>query len=189
VPKKFIENKLKNNISHQGIMLLVKPYPYFDKEKIFHKKCKLCIIINNIKDPINFGKIIRLSLAFSVDFIAITKNKSTQISQIVEKTSSGAAAIVPIIQIGNFIQFLNFLKKEEYSIIGISNGNYTSLWKYSFSKKIAIILGSEECGINNTIKKKCSKIINIPINKSLNSINISNAAGIILYEINKQIFN
>ena len=81
VPKKFIENKLKNNISHQGVMLLVKPYPYFDKEKIFHKKCKLCIIINSIKDPINFGKIIRLSLAFSVDFIAVTKNKSTKISQ------------------------------------------------------------------------------------------------------------
>ncbi len=170
-------------------MLLVKPYPYFDKNKLLHKKCKLCIIVDSVKDPRNFGKIIRLSLAFSVDFIAVTKNKSAQISQIVEKTSSGATAIIPIIQIKNLINFLKLLKKENYSIIGISNGNYISLWKHSFSKKTAIVINSEKSGIKNKIKEKCDQIINIPINKSLNSINVSNATGIILYEINKQTFN
>lgn len=165
--------------NHQGIILDIAPYEYYDIQNIINQN--LIIMLDHLEDPHNFGAIIRTSEAAGVGGIIIPKDRSVSVNSTVMKVSTGAIEKIPICQVTNLSQTIDYLKKNGYWIIG-TDMEGTDYKKIDYSGKICIIIGNEGKGISNLISKKCDFIASIPMRGSINSLNASVAAGIIIFE-------
>ncbi len=186
VTKKFLNNLLNIEVSHQGIILLTKPYPYQKLNDILKKSNKQCLVLSEIQDPRNLGRIARTAWAFFVDFIIISKNKCAQVSGIAEKTASGALSKIPIVRVNSISYSLSVLKLSKFWILGAVCGKYKTFWNFNIKKKIALVVGNESKGIKSSILKRCDDLVNIPMRDDVNSLNVSDCSTIMLYEILKK---
>ena len=183
--KKFF-NKifLNKDINHQGYAALIKPF----KDIIFNDFLKerenqkiIFLIIDNIQDDRNIGSIIRTSVAFGVDAIIVNKREFREKSQEMYKSASGGMEFINIIKVSNLNNAIEILKKNQVWIYGLDgNSKSSSVFKENFDKRLAFVLGSEDLGIKNLVKQNCDKILRIPINSNIGSLNVSNAAAAIL---------
>ncbi len=178
-----------------GICAKVSNYSYSDLDlflsKNTGKKTKL-IILDNITDIGNFGAIIRSAFAFEFDGIIIPKHRSAEVNKDVSRTSAGALEEIKIFQVSNIVQSIKNLKENGFWIYGtdVGNGkNIIPVGKMEFTFPMALILGSEDRGISRLSRENSDFLVKIDINKELDSINVSVAAGIIFYEINKRLKN
>ncbi len=186
--KKF--NKL--NISHQGVIVFIKKNIFNFRLNDFlnriKKKNSFFLILNNIMNPYNLGACIRTAVASGISGIIVSKNNTVSIeNSIVHKTSSGSIYKTFIFQYSNISNIINIFKNKKYFVIGTTIEKYNCIFNYNFSKinSLVLILGSEDKGIKKSIKKKCDILVNIPI-KNINSLNLSVACGISIFEILRQ---
>jgi len=184
-------SKMAPGISHQGILCeILFPTPndvnhFFRKKKYDHKS--IVLILDSITDPRNLGACLRSASAFNVDAVILNKYNSAPINQHVFKTSVGALLNLDIYYAVNLTRTIEQLKDYGYWIIGLDGDiNNDSIFNEKFLSKTCLTLGSEAKGIRPLIKKNCDKLLNIPINKNTESLNISVATGIALYELNRQ---
>ncbi|MDD2409348.1 MAG: 23S rRNA (guanosine(2251)-2'-O)-methyltransferase RlmB [Bacilli bacterium] len=177
-----VMDKMAKN--HQGIIVDINDYNYGSLDDI--KNDKLILILDHLKDPHNFGAIIRTCEARGVKNIIIPKDRSVTVNETVMKTSSGALNHVNIIIINNLVQAINNLKKIGFFIYAadMDGENYQDI---SYSDKVCLIIGSEGFGLSKLVKQNCDVIIKIPMKGKVNSLNASVAAGILLFEIGDNI--
>ena len=179
----------------QGICAKVTNYTYSDLDVFLSKyagKNSRLIILNNITDIGNFGAIIRSAFAFEFDGIIIPRHRSVEVNKDVSRASAGTLEEVRIFQVPNLIQTIKELKENGFWIYGTdveNDENVTSVSKIDFTFPMALILGSEHKGISRLSKENSDFLINIDINKELDSVNVSVAAGIIFYEIHERFKN
>lgn len=178
-----------------GICARVTNYSYCYLDMFLSKKpdknTKL-IILDNITDIGNFGAIIRSAFAFEFDGIIIPKHRSVEVNKDVSRTSAGALEEIRIFQVANLVQSIKTLKENGFWVYGTDAGNeknILSIGKTDFIFPMALILGSEDRGISRLSRENSDFLVKIDINKELDSINVSVAAGIIFYEINKRLKN
>ena len=171
--------------NHQGIVLEVSDYQYFDIDDLLVNENPLIVILDHLEDPHNFGAIIRTCEAAGVDGIIIPKNRSVDVNSTVMKTSTGALNHVKICQVTNLKNTMDYLKKKGFWIVGtdMDGTNYTQI---DYKGKIAIITGSEGFGMSRLVKDNCDFIASIPMYGEVNSLNASVATAIIIYEAIKQ---
>lgn len=176
---------------HQGIALFVETLcqPSIDEllKKVNTKKTSCVVILDQVTDPNNVGAIIRSALAFSVDAIIAPQNQAAKESSALVKASSGAFEKVPMIDVVNLASAIKQLKSSGYWVIGLSGNakeDLSSLQKY-FDGKIAIVLGSEGSGMRRLTSENCDLLAKITISSEMESLNISCAAAIALYEISR----
>ena len=182
------KTKIPSNAVHQGIALHASAFTNQDLNSIIEKEKSLIVIIDQIKDPHNIGAIIRTSAAFNVDAIILTARHcaTPETSPIISKIASGGLDIVPIITVPNIKNTMKILQKNNYWCYGIENLGENESYNVNFHHKSAIVLGSEDKGTRETTKKNCDIIIKIPISNKINSLNVANAASIILYEFRRK---
>ncbi|QJC37702.1 23S rRNA (guanosine(2251)-2'-O)-methyltransferase RlmB [Enterobacteriaceae endosymbiont of Donacia bicoloricornis] len=192
VNKKWLDKKTNNSV-HQGIMAVInisKPLTEKDILKIINTSKKIFILIlDRITDTHNLGACIRNAVAFNVNMIILPKKYSVKINAMVKKVSCGTSEYIPIIYVKNLKNTINFLKFYKIKIIGTDNNTKNSIiYNNKLLFPICLIMGSEDKGIKTSIKNKCDLLISIPMLNNLNSLNVSVATGICLYEIMKQNF-
>lgn len=182
---KFITN-IQGDLSKTNIIAILKPdiKKYYSLKEIInlnsHKSNLLCLAFNEIDYPQNIGAILRTAYAFNVDFILIS-NRTLNIFDIaISKVSMGANFLIPIVK-ENFFDAVKTLRSLGFLLIGldIDGENIQSIVYNSYT---CIFLGNEEKGLSDTLADKLDKIVSIPINKSIDSLNVSVATGIILYD-------
>ena len=148
-------------------------------------KRSIIMILDGITDPHNTGAIIRSCDQFGADLVVIPNRRSATESEIIARSSSGAASWVPLMFVPNLTRTLEILKDEGYWIYGADAGGDTVkdflTGKAKVSDKVAIVMGSEGSGMSRIVKENCDKIISIPTCGKLDSLNVSVAAGILLY--------
>jgi len=178
-----------------GICAKVSNYSYSDFDLFLSKKpdksTKL-VILDNITDIGNFGAIIRSAFAFEFDGIIIPKHRSVEVNKDVSRTSAGTLEEIKIFQVPNIVQSIKNLKENGFWVYGTDVGNEKNITPVEitdFTFPMALILGSEDKGISRLSKENSDFLVKIEINKELDSINVSVAAGIIFYEINKRLKN
>ena len=179
---KFMEKKLMDKMVdglHQGIIFEIEDYEYYDIDEIIEND--LIIILDHLEDPHNFGAIIRTCEAAGVKGIIIPKDRSVSVNSTVMKVSTGALENVKVCQVTNLGQTIDYLKKKGFWIVGtdMEGTNYREI---DYSGKTGIIIGNEGKGMGDLITKKCDFIASIPMKGSINSLNASVAAGIIIFE-------
>lgn len=174
-----LDKLVKNN--HQGIILEVPEYKYANIENLISNEDCILVILDHLEDPHNFGAIIRTCETAGVKGIIIPKDRSVNVNSTVMKVSAGALNKVPIAMVTNLSQTIDYLQKKGFWIIGADLGgdNYNEI---DYSGKIAIVVGNEGVGLSKIIRNKCDFIATIPMYGQLNSLNVSVACGIILYQ-------
>lgn len=141
------------------------------------------LILDQILDPHNLGAIIRTACAFGVDNIIITEFHSAKDTATVIKTSVGLSEKINLIVVSNLNNTIKELKKIGYFIIGLDGNAKLTLDKITDSSNIAIILGNEGKGIRELVKKNCDDLVKIPMQNNVESLNVSVATAITLYQL------
>jgi len=139
------------------------------------------LILDGITDPHNLGAILRSSDQFGVDLVVVPERRSVQANETVVKVSSGAAQYVNIAVVTNLSREIEVLKKNGFWIYGADMAGEES-YSIEFPERTAIVMGSEGSGMSSLVRKNCDHIISIPMRGHIDSLNVSVAAGILLYE-------
>ena len=194
--KENIDKQFLETVKHQGVIAFVSPVEYTDfydfiennKQKIESNKLKL-IILDGIEDPHNLGSIARTCVCAGYDGIIIPKHKSSKINHIVEKSSAGAINHIPIILVNSLGNIIKELKKQNIWIIATSANSKDNYFEIDYKNmNFAIIMGSEGYGIKQSILNNADFKVKIPMMCDFNSLNVSNAASILIYETIRQQF-
>ena len=158
----------------------------FLEKLIDQKKNSLILILDHVMDPQNVGSILRTALAADVDAVVVSKNRACHLTETVRKVSKGASEIVPFVIVNNIKYVLKNLKNLNFNILGCDGTAEKNYYECDYKMPTAIIMGSEDIGIKPNLKKDVDKMIRIPMNKQIESLNVSNACSVILFEARKQ---
>ena len=166
---------------HQGIILKIADYEYKDISELTND---IVVILDHLEDPHNLGAIIRTCEASGIKDIILPKDRSVQVNSTVMKTSAGCLDRVNLYQVTNLVQTITYLKKQGFWIIGTDMAG-TDYKTIDYRGEIAIIIGNEGNGMSRLVKESCDFIASIPMYGTVNSLNASVAAGIILFEVRR----
>lgn len=175
--------------NHQGIIAQVSPIKYMELEEFLEKSHtnSSLVILDGIEDPHNFGAIIRTCVCAGVAGIIIPARRNVQVNSIVEKTSAGAINHIPIIKVNSLSSAVQKLKTSDWWIIATdasAKDNYYNI-KYD-DMNFALIMGAEHAGVSKSLLKMSDFTVKIPMLTNFNSLNVSNAMSIIIFESVKQ---
>ena len=168
---------------HQGIAASLKAFSYASLQSILKKDSNFLLFLDRVVDPRNFGALIRTAEAVGVGGTIFTKDRSAPLSATVEKTAVGATAHMPLCRVENIARALDETKKAGYWIVGLAPDVQMSLYEENFPGKIAILLGGEEKGLRVLTKAKCDFIVSLPMRGRIQSLNVSVAGAVALYEL------
>ncbi len=188
-PKKFsaYENKNRNS---QGVVAFVSDLKFYSVEDLIIEKPKnkfpLILILDTIQDTHNLGAIFRTAEAAGVDGVIITENKSAPVNDTVEKTSAGALSYLKIAKVTNLANAVRLLKENGFWIIGTSLEAEKNYDEIDYNMPVAVVMGNEEKGIRPLTARLCDELVSIPMNGKIQSLNVSVATGILLYEVLRQ---
>jgi 23S rRNA (guanosine2251-2'-O)-methyltransferase len=186
-----LDRMLSFGVNHQNIILESAPLSSISIEEIIseaaQKPTSCIVILDQVTDPHNVGAIMRSAAAFSADAIILTENNSPKENNTIAKCSAGAVENLPMSYVTNLSNCIKTLKKAGYWIVGLDGHSKQILSSTIFSDKIAIILGSEDQGMRKLTKENCDYLVKISISSNLESLNVSNAASIALYEYSRYI--
>jgi 23S rRNA (guanosine2251-2'-O)-methyltransferase len=186
VSKSFLDEKTKDGV-HQGIMAYVKETTHFDEHYLttcLNKEGPLFfLVLDSVTDPHNLGACLRSALAAGVTAVIAPKDKAAGLTPAARKASAGASEILPFIQVTNLARTLKTLQDAGVWIYGAEGQAETSLYDIDFPGRVALVMGSEGEGMRRLTKEHCDYLIKIPLYGKMESLNVSVAAGICLFEI------
>lgn len=185
IPVKILSKRKMDDLSgglHQGIILDIEDYQYQNLDKLLKKNPNFIVILDHLEDPHNLGAIIRTCEAAGVDMVIMPKDRQVQVNATVMKTSAGALSCVSIVRVANLSNTISRLKKEGFWIVG-TDMEGTSYDLIDYNCKVALVIGNEGRGMSELVSKSCDFIASIPIYGTINSLNASVSAGIMIYEV------
>jgi 23S rRNA (guanosine2251-2'-O)-methyltransferase len=202
VNKKQLDSLLKDAVT-QGVVARVRPkekLTEFDLKDLLNEsedshqvknsslihKTPLFLILDGVQDPHNLGAVLRTADASGVRAIIIPKDRSVGLTAVVQKIASGAVESISLVEVTNLVRAIELLKKEGVWIIGMSDKASKTIYEMDLTGPVAIVLGSEGSGLRRLTEESCDFIAKIPMQGVVESLNVSVAAGISLYEALRQ---
>ena len=186
VSKKRLD-KLSDNNLHQGLVAKVAEFEYSQLSDIIKDKpYPLIVLLDGVEDPHNFGAIIRTCEAVGVDGIIILNKRSVKVNPTVIKTSVGAIDNMQIVEVNNLSRAIKELKDKGYWIVGTDFKNSQDYRRIDYKMPTVLIVGSEGKGMSRLVRESCDFIAEIPMIGKVNSLNVSVATAVMLYEIFNQ---
>lgn len=184
-------DKLGKHTNHQGIVAKLLAASMLHEQDLMSAidntpENGLYLLLDQIKDPHNFGACLRTADAVGIDGVIISKDNSVGFTPTVMKTSSGAIDFVPVYQITNLSRTLKALKQKGAWIVGTSDKAEQSLYDVNLNGLIVIAMGSEQNGLRRLTENACDFLVNIPMLGHVHSLNVSVATGVMLYEALRQ---
>ena len=184
-------DRLAKGELHHGVLaeIALPTLPGQDKliEHIKHSSINhLILILDSIQDPRNLGACLRSANAAGVDCVVVNKDRSAPINALVHKTSAGAIDQTKIFQVTNLARTIRELQKNGIWVIGLDGLSNNSLYKANLCEPIALVMGNEGKGLRKLIKKSCDELASIPMMGNIESLNVSVATGIALFESRRQ---
>jgi len=194
INKQMLSQYVKADEVHQGILAQVEDFAYADlhteivKAQKNTEKLPLFVVVDQLQDPRNLGAILRTADCVGiVDAIIIAKHDSVKVTATVIKTSTGAALQIPIIQVTNIKNALQTLKKAGVWICGLDMVGAANYRKQAYDLPLCVVIGGEDAGVRPIVKKETDFNVFIPMNsKVVNSLNVSVATSLLLYEVMHQ---
>lgn len=189
----FLDEKTEGGV-HQGIVLELKARPLrgeHDLEDVlaapdFKAGSALFLILDGVTDPHNLGACMRSAWAAGALGVIVPRDKSAPLNPAARKAASGAADVLPLYAVTNLARVLDTLADHDFKIVGLAGEAEQSLYECSLSGPLALIMGSEESGMRRLTREKCTALAKIPMAPGVESLNVSVAAGISLFEAVRQ---
>ncbi len=193
VPVRFVArgelDRLAGNALHQGVVAVVSGKEYAEIEDLFaHKRAQhaLLVVLDGVEDPHNLGAIIRTADGAGADGIIIPERRAVGVTGAVAKASAGALEHVPMAKVTNLGRALEQLKAAGLWTVGLDERATQSYDALDYQMDCALVLGAEGHGLHDMIRKRCDFLVKIPMAGEVPSLNVSVAAGVVLYEIARQ---
>ena len=190
ITEKQIDAYLKDEVNHQGVIALSKPFEYTAFDEWLHgldmTKMPTVVILDHILDVSNLGAIIRSVTAAGADGIIVAELNQAPVTGAVYKTSAGTVGRIPLIQIGNINQIIEKLKKAGFWVVGLGMEGEQTVWDYQFDAPTAVVIGGEGDGMREKTGEHCDTILSLPMQNKVESLNASVTAGVVCYEIVRQ---
>ncbi len=191
IPFQYVPQEKLNRITranHQGIIALVSAVEYQDIEQLLpmiyeEGKEPFILILDGITDVRNFGAIARTAVSAGVDAIITSKKNSALINSDAIKTSSGALNTLPVCRVNNLSETISFLQQSGLTIYGASEKSESYYFSNPIQSPVGIVMGAEDKGLSPEVLKKVDYLVKIPMIGNMDSLNVSVACGILLYEV------
>ena len=182
--------KVGESANHQGIVAAIKVELPWDERRLYQEveaiiesgKKILILVLDQIQDPHNLGACLRSADAFGVDVVVVPRHESSQVTPVVRKVASGAAETVAIACVANLSRALEQLQSLGVWTIGLAGEATQSLSEACCYRSCALVMGSEGEGLREQTRKHCDELAKIPIQGVVESLNVSVATGVALYE-------
>jgi 23S rRNA (guanosine2251-2'-O)-methyltransferase len=184
-----IDKAVGSNIVHQGIAIKVYPLKPIELKEFLadnNRGYLTFVVLDNINDPQNLGAILRSSAAFEVDAVIISKDNAPKESAVIAKASCGAIEIIPIISVTNISESIKLLKSSGFWVVGLDGKATSTFDEIKRFDKLALIFGSEGEGLRKLTRENCDLIVSIPISDNVESLNLSNAVAISLFQASQR---
>lgn len=194
VPFQFVPKEKLNKITrqnHQGIVALASPISYVELSQLLPMlfesgKSPFLLALDKITDVRNMGSIARSAECAGVDGLILPAKGSAQINAEAIKTSAGALTRLPVCRVSSLKGAISYMKDSGINIIGTKENSEKVYHEADYTVPVAVVMGSEEKGISDELLDLCDNTVGIPILGEIQSLNVSVATGIILYEAVKQ---
>lgn len=179
------------NALHQGVIAIVAAASYFTFDDILRipaqrEQVPLFLILDGIEDPRNLGAILRTAEAAGVHGVIIPERRAVGLTETVAKTAAGALEYVPVVKVVNIVNTIEELKKAGIWVAGAEAGGDMVYWDADFAQPTALVLGGEDKGVRRLVRDHCDFIVSMPLMGKINSLNVSVATGVLLYEVLRQ---
>ncbi len=176
--------------SHQGVVALVRndPASYADFDELLSEAPRhaLFLILDGVEDPHNLGAVIRTAESAGVYAVVIPEHNAAGITETVVKASAGAVEYMPVSRVTNIVQTIDALKEHNIWVVGVEAGSSTEYTGWDYTTATAVVMGSEGKGIRRLVREHCDTIVSIPLAGRVNSLNVSAATAVVLYEAVRQ---
>lgn len=144
------------------------------------------LVFDGIQDPRNFGACLRSANAAGVDLVATARSRTVSYTPVVSKVAAGAAEAQPVVEVANLVRFLDFLQDQGICLIGATANAPATLFEIELTGPLAVVLGAEGKGLRRLTRERCDYLVSLPMSGVVDSLNISVATGICLYECLRQ---
>ena len=184
-------DRLSDSNNHQGIVIEVEMPGELSESDLKSAvenltETALFLVLDNVQDPHNLGACLRTADGTGVHGVIITKDNATGITPTVCKVASGAAETVPVYQVTNLARTLRWLKDQGLWIMGADGETSQTLYSTDFTVPMAIVVGAEGKGLRRLTKEQCDILVSIPMLGRVESLNLSVATGVLLFEAVRQ---
>jgi 23S rRNA (guanosine2251-2'-O)-methyltransferase len=183
-----LEDMAGNN-AHQGVVAVTSAKQYSGLDDVVDGKrghYSLVVVLDGVEDPHNLGAVLRTADAAGADGVVIPERRAAGVTAIVTKASAGASEHLPIARVTNVSRTLEELKAKNLWIVGLDERGRESYDSLDYNMDCAIVLGAEGKGVHELVRRKCDHLVSIPMLGKVSSLNVSVAAGVVLYEIVRQ---
>ncbi|NNF00095.1 MAG: 23S rRNA (guanosine(2251)-2'-O)-methyltransferase RlmB [Pyrinomonadaceae bacterium] len=189
-PRHDLSKLVERNTNHQGVIAFTSSTSYYDSQRLFdeitEKENSLSLILDGVQDPHNLGAILRSVECVGADGVFIPERRAVGLTDIVSKSSAGASEHVKIAKVNNLNQLVDQLKAEGVWVVGASGDGEMNYYDWDWKQPTVLVMGSEGSGISRLTAEKCDVLVRIPMRGKLDSLNVSVATGVILFESLRQ---
>jgi 23S rRNA (guanosine2251-2'-O)-methyltransferase len=178
-------DRASNGAAHQGVVAFGAAERYAELDDVLSRtgaQTQLLVLLDGVEDPHNLGAIIRTAHAAGASAILIPDRRAAGLTEVVAKAAAGALEHLPVVRIGNVSQTLEMLKKRGFWIYGLDQRGSQLYSETDYAKPTVLVLGGEGQGLHQLVKKHCDLLVRIPMAGAISSLNVSVAAGIVLFE-------
>ncbi|HTV59910.1 MAG TPA: 23S rRNA (guanosine(2251)-2'-O)-methyltransferase RlmB [Verrucomicrobiae bacterium] len=173
---------------HQGVVALVAAKDVAELDDLLRDAAdaRVLVLLDGVEDPHNLGAIVRTSLAAGAKGVVIPERRAAGLSDTVERASAGALAHLPIARVKNLVRAMEEIKEAGYWLVGLDEKAAKSYTDVDLTGKVAVVLGREGEGLHELTRKRCDFLVSLPTTGPVKSLNVSVAAGVMLFEIVRQ---
>ena len=176
-------DRASNSAAHQGVVAFGAVQRYAELDDVLAKGgVQLLVLLDGVEDPHNLGAIIRTAHAAGASAILIPDRRAAGLTDVVGKAAAGALEHLPVVRVGNVTQTLELLKKRGFWIYGLDERGTQLYSETDYAQPTVFVLGGEGQGLHQLVKKHCDVLVRIPMAGAISSLNVSVAAGIVLFE-------
>lgn len=196
IPVRFEERKqldrLANSSDHQGVVALAAARAAATLDDILTNahpasgQIGLIILLDGIEDPHNLGAIVRTALAAGAYGVVIPERRAAGLTDTVARASAGALAHLPVVKVTNLARAMEELKEAGYWLVGLDEHADKTYTEVDYTSPVGIVLGSEGQGLHELTRKRCDFVVSLPTTGPIKSLNVSVAAGVVLFEAVRQ---
>jgi len=192
VPVRFEDraqvDRLAGTHEHQGVAALTAAKPTTDFEDLLRAKSTqgLLVLLDGIEDPHNLGAIVRTALAAGAQGVVIPERRAAGLTDTVERASAGALAHLPVARVKNLVRAMEEMKEGGYWLVGLDEHAEKRHTEVNLKGPVGIVLGREGEGLHELTRKRCDFLVSLPTTGPVRSLNVSVAAGVMLFEVVRQ---
>jgi 23S rRNA (guanosine2251-2'-O)-methyltransferase len=171
---------------HQGVVAWTEPYRYAEAHELAARERPLLVCLDQVTDPHNLGAVIRSAEGAGATGVVVPAHGSARVTPAVVRASAGSVEHLPVAVVPNLARYLGEIKGDDLWVWAAVGDAETPMWSADFSSGTAFVFGAEGRGLRPLVRKTCDAAVSIPLGGRVDSLNVSVAAGILLYEAKRQ---